>query len=102
MRSNRAFGALLLAAGLGVACVGVSPHGVTYVRVRPPRAVVEIRAESPGRGHVWIPGYHRWDGGAHVWVPGHWERVPAGRRHWVPGRWRSHRGQWYWVEGHWR
>lgn len=102
MKSHSFLGALLLAAGFSVACVAVPPPGVAYVRVGPPRAVVEIRRVAPGPGYVWIEGYHRWDGDTYVWVPGTWERVPAGRRRWVRGRWHSTHGQWYWVEGHWR
>ncbi len=101
MKTIASLSALLLAAGFAAACVAVPPSGVAYVRVRPPHAVVELRAESPGPGWVWIEGYHRWDGGAYVWVPGRWERAPEGRRHWVRGRWRSYHGQWYWTDGHW-
>ncbi len=102
MKSSRALGAILLAAGLGAACVGVPPSGAVFVRVGPPRPVYEARTVAPGPGYVWISGYHRWDGASHVWVAGRWERAPEGRRRWVPGRWRSYQGQWYWVEGHWR
>ncbi len=44
-----------------------------YVRVGPPRAIVETRVVAPGPHHAWIAGYHRWDGAAYVWVPGRWE-----------------------------
>ncbi len=102
MTTSKPLGALLLVAGLTTACWGPPPRGVVFVRVRPPRDIVEMHVSSPGPGYVWISGFHRWDGGTYVWVPGRWERPAAGYRRWVPGRWRSHHGQWYWVEGHWR
>lgn len=102
MISKGSLVALVLAAGLSAACVGPPPRGVNYVRVRPPRAQVEIRTSAPGRGHVWIDGYQSWDGDRYRWVPGRWEMAPSGNRKWAKGRWRSHRGQWYWVDGRWR
>jgi len=52
------------------------------VRIAPPRAVIERRAPAPGRGYVWVSGYHRWDGNAYAWTPGRWsrlhDRMPAG------------------------
>ena len=73
-----------------------------YVRVGPPRAIVETRVVAPGPRHVWIAGYHRWDGAAYVWVPGAWQSPPRARAHWVEGRWRHERRGWYWVDGRWR
>ena len=74
-----------------------------YVRVGPPVAIVEVQPVAPTRLHVWVPGYHRWDGNAHVWVPGQWMVPPPRHTAWVPGHWvhHAHNG-WYWVEGHWR
>jgi hypothetical protein len=74
-----------------------------YVRIGPPAPVVETRIVAPSPRHVWIAGYHRWDGRAYVWVPGRWELPPSHRAAWVPGHWVHHRRNgWYWVEGHWR
>jgi hypothetical protein len=74
-----------------------------YVRVGPPAAIVETRPVAPGPRHIWIAGYHRWDGQNYVWVPGHWDLPPAHYRTWVPGHWVHHQHNgWYWVEGHWR
>jgi hypothetical protein len=74
-----------------------------YVRVGPPVAIVETRPVAPGARHVWIAGYHRWDGAAYVWVPGRWELPPAHRRAWVAGHWAQHRQNgWYWVDGRWK
>ena len=41
---------------------------VVYVKVAPPAPIVEVRTVAPSAGHVWIAGYHRWDGAAYVWV----------------------------------
>ena len=73
-----------------------------YVPVPPPPVIVETAPAPPSPRHVWIGGYHRWDGHTYVWVPGRYE-VP--RRHyrvWVPGRWAQHRRGYYWVDGRWR
>ena len=72
------------------------------VRIAPPHDVVERRVAAPSRGHVWIAGYHRWDGNAYVWVPGRWELPPRPHAHWVRHRWVHRRGSYVFVEGHWR
>lgn len=72
------------------------------VRVAPPHAIVERRGVAPGRGYVWIPGYHRWDGAAYVWTAGRWDRPPHPGARWVAHRWvRNHDG-YVLQEGHWR
>ena len=74
-----------------------------YIRVGPPTAIVETRTVAPSPRHVWIAGYHRWDGQAYVWVPGRWDLPPAGHRAWAVGHWTHHRRNgWYWIDGHWR
>ena len=74
-----------------------------YVRVGPPAPVAEVRVVAPSPQHVWVAGYHRWDGGAYVWVPGRWELPPAHRHAWVAGHWAHHASHgYYWVDGHWR
>jgi WXXGXW repeat (2 copies) len=74
-----------------------------YVQIGPPAAIVETRVVAPTPHHVWIEGYHRWDGRAYTWVPGRWELPPARHTAWVAGHWthHSHNG-WYWTEGHWK
>ena len=72
------------------------------VRVAPPRAIVERRGPPPGRGYIWTPGYHRWDGHRHVWVPGAWVLPPRARAHWVPAHWVRRHHEYVFVEGHWR
>ena len=74
-----------------------------YVRVGPPAPIAEIRVVAPSPRHVWIAGYHRWDGGAYVWTPGRWELPPAHHTGWVAGHWVHHGSNgWYWNEGRWR
>jgi hypothetical protein len=88
-----AFG-LLLSAGTMLAEV--------VVRVVPPAPIVEVRPDRPAPGHVWITGYHRWDGNAYVWTPGRWEAPPRPHARWVAHRWVRRHGGWVMVEGHWR
>jgi hypothetical protein len=89
----------VLVATLGLA----SAYGEeVVVKVRPPKEVIETRVAAPGPGHVWIGGYHRWDGNAYVWVPGRWERPPREHAVWVRHRWVHRHGGWVLVEGHWR
>ncbi len=96
-------GNALIATTLVLSTACAASAGRLYVRVPPPRPVVEAAIVSPGSGYVWVPGYHRWDGGAYVWVPGVWSRPPRPRAVWVPGRWAQERRRgWYFVEGHWR
>jgi WXXGXW repeat (2 copies) len=74
-----------------------------YVRVNPPRAIVETRGVRPSRQHVWIAGFHRWDGRAYAWVPGRWDLPPAGNRRYSNGHWaRDRHNGYYWVDGRWR
>lgn len=74
-----------------------------YVKIAPPAPIVEVRAVAPSPGHVWIGGFHRWDGAAYVWVPGRYELPPRRGQHWVAGHWAHHKvhGH-YWVEGRWK
>jgi hypothetical protein len=76
--------------------------GRVYVRVGPPRTIVEVRPTRPSAAHVWIGGYHRWNGTAYVWVPGRWEIGPRPAAVWVSGHWAKSPEGWYWVEGYWR
>ena len=73
-----------------------------YVTAPPPPPQVEVVGVAPSPKHIWVAGYHRWDGRAYVWVPGHWVVRPRGRAAWVPGHWVQHKRGWYWVAGHWR
>ena len=72
------------------------------VRVAPPRIVVEHRGAPPSRTHVWISGYHRWDGNAYAWSPGRREAPPRPHARWEAHRWVRRNGGWVLVEGRWR
>jgi hypothetical protein len=72
------------------------------IRVAPPHAIVERRGPAPSRNHVWVSGYHRWDGNAYAWTPGRWEQPSQPRRRWVAHRYVHQKGGWVLVEGHWR
>jgi len=94
---------LLLTAVMGIGLgIGSASAEEVVVRVGPPRAVVEHRVVRPSRRHVWIAGYHRWDGNAYVWVPGRWELPPREHAVWVAPRWRHRHDGWVFVEGRWR
>ena len=71
------------------------------VRIAPPRCS-RAAGRPPSRNHVWIAGYHDWDGNAYVWTQGRWEQPPRPHAHWVAHHWVHHRGGWVLVEGHWR
>jgi hypothetical protein len=91
---------------IGVVFAGLLTVGAfgeeVIIRVAPPRAVVETRVVAPSHGHVWIAGYHRWDGHAYVWVPGRWELPPRPHARWVAHKWVHRHGGYVLVEGHWR
>lgn len=102
---KRLLGALIFTGVLATAFAPSVAHAAArvYVRVGPPAAIVEVRTAAPSPRHVWIAGYHRWDGNAYVWAPGRWELPPPKRSAWVAGHWTRHPDHgWYWVEGHWR
>lgn len=111
---SRKSSALLLSAGLALACaglvatpaaqaapqvsvgvgvgIGVAPPPPRFERVPPPRA-----------GFVWAPGYWVWSPRMHrhVWVDGRWMRVRPGYRY-MPARWRQGpRGHWHFDAGYW-
>jgi hypothetical protein len=94
--------AWVLAGSLMSSNLSAGVHVRVYVPAPPPPPVVEVVGVAPGPRHVWIAGYHRWDGRAYVWVPGRWVVRPRARTVWVAGHWAQHRRGWYWVRGHWR
>jgi hypothetical protein len=94
---------ILLTACFGIiAGIGSAEAAEVFVRERPPAVVVERRGVAPSRRHVWIGGYHRWDGRAYVWEHGRWELPPRPHAVWVAPRWQHRHGGWVFVEGHWR
>ena len=97
-----AVGIVLLVGSIGAAPAAAAARSRVYVRVGPPAPIVETRIVAPGPRHLWVPGYHRWNGGAYVWVPGRWELPPRAGAAWVPAHWVHGRRGWYLVEGRWR
>jgi hypothetical protein len=92
---------LMSVLGLGLG-IGASQAADIVVKVAPPRAVVEHRTARPGPSHVWISGYHRWDGHAYVWEPGRWEIPPREHAVWVAPRWEHRQDGYVFVEGRWK
>ena len=92
----------VLSALLGLALTAGVALSQEVVRMPPPHALVEHRAARPSGRHVWIAGYHRWDGRAYVWVPGRWELPPRAHAVWVAPRWQHRHGGYIFVEGYWR
>jgi len=89
---------IIMAGGLALSANAAE----VIVKVRPPHAIVETRGAAPSRDHVWIAGYHNWDGNAYVWSPGRWELPPHPHQRWVAHSWVHRNGGYVLVEGHWR
>jgi hypothetical protein len=84
-------------------CAAPAEAARVYVSIAPPPLVVETIPVAPSPNHVWIAGYHRWDGHAYLWVKGHYVIAPRAHAVWVPGHWSHHHSHgWYWVEGRWK
>jgi WXXGXW repeat (2 copies) len=93
----------ILSGLLGAALfIGAANAADVVVHVRPPAVRVEHRPARPSRTHVWVGGYHRWDGNAYVWESGRWEAPPRERAVWVAPRWEHRNGGYVFVEGRWR
>ena len=104
---NRLSGSRLLVAAAALCASLAAPPvleaATVYVKVAPPAPIVEVRAVAPSHAHVWIGGYHRWNGTAYVWVPGRYALPPHPGQVWVPGHWSHHKVHGYhWIDGHWR
>jgi len=97
MLAKRLLG-LLFAGALTVGSVAAAD---IIVKEHPPKAVVETRGHAPGKGYVWVPGYHRWDGSHYVWQKGRWDQPPRAHSHWVPAKWVHRHDGYLFVEGHW-
>jgi len=93
----------ILSGLLGAAlCVGTVSAADIVVHVKPPSLKIEHRPARPTPNHVWVSGYHRWDGNAYVWEPGKWEVPPREHAVWIAPRW-EHRGDGYvFVQGYWK
>jgi WXXGXW repeat (2 copies) len=93
----------LLTALFGIAMgIGSAQAEDVVIKTRPPRAVVETRPARPSPAHVWIAGYHRWDGNAYAWTPGRWEAPPRPHAVWVAPRYVHKNGGYVFVEGRWK
>lgn len=93
---------ILMSSAFGLLLTAGAVRAEVIVNVRPPAAIVETRPARPGPHHVWIAGYHRWDGQAYVWTPGRWEAPPRPGARWVAHRWVRRGNGWVFVEGRWR
>ena len=91
--------AVLFALALGVGTVQAAE---IVVKVAPPKVLVEKRGPAPSRDHVWISGYHRWDGDHYVWEKGRWEVPPRPHAKWIAPRWIHRRDGYVFSEGRWR
>jgi hypothetical protein len=97
----------LVFATLGIALTLSVPREAraeVFVRIGPPRPVVERVVPAPGPRFVWVGGYYRWSGRAYVWVPGRWVVPPHARAVWVAPAWAfvPARGGYVFIAGHWR
>ena len=94
----------LLITAIGGCLIGLISASAAdvVIKLRPPVAVRERRTERPTPRHVWINGYHRWDGNAYVWEHGRWELPPREHAVWVAPRYVHRDGGYVFVEGHWR
>lgn len=85
-----------------VAAPAASAHVVVGVSVGfppPPLRVEPVVVARPG--HVWIPGYWRWNGvDRHLWVAGYWTYARPGYRY-VPARWVNSGPAWRFHAGYW-
>jgi len=92
-----------LTALFGVALGIVSSQATEIVvKTAPPKLIVEKRGVPPSERHVWIAGYHRWDGNAYVWESGRREVPPREHAVWVAPRWEHRHDGYVFVEGRWR
>ena len=75
----------LIAALFGMSLLVGSASAQIVVRIGPPPPPRhEFVPVAPGRGYVWVPGFHQYDGRAYVWVPGHYVMPPHPHARWVP------------------
>ena len=93
----------LVTALLGIAVgVGSAQAADLVIKLRPPVSIKEHRTAAPSREHVWVGGYHRWDGNTYAWQPGGWEKRPRPHAVWVAPRYTHRRDGYVFVAGHWR
>ena len=67
----------------------------------PPPPVRTETIPSPRTGHIWSPGYWKWENSEHVWVEGHWIEIRPNAK-WIPDRWEQEDStHWHFLPGHW-
>ena len=94
---------LLVNTLIGIALgIGSAQAAEIVIKLRPPISIHEHRAYRPSPRHVWISGYHRWDGRAYVWEAGRWDVPPREHAVWVAPRYQHRRDGYVFVEGRWR
>jgi WXXGXW repeat (2 copies) len=94
---------LLLTALCGIAVgVGVASAAEVVIKLKPPISIHETRGPAPSPKHVWIAGYHRWDGNAYVWEKGRWDVPPREHAVWVAPKYTHRHDGYVYTEGHWR
>lgn len=93
-----------MAVAIGCATVIAPPAsahafiGVSVGFPPPPPRVEAVVVARPG--HVWIPGYWRWNGASHVWAGGYWTYGRPGYRY-MPARWVRTGPAWRFHAGYW-
>lgn len=93
----------LLMASLFAFAVGIgTAQAQVVIKVRPPAVRVEHRGARPSKEHVWVGGYHKWDGKAYAWEGGKWEKPPQAHAVWVAPKYTHEKDGYRFSEGHWR
>ena len=92
--------ALCLALGFGAAPVTALAETRIVLRVAPPAMQVE-EVPQARRGHVWAPGYWRWQNRQHVWSKGHWVRERRGQR-FEGARWEQRGERYQFAPARWQ
>jgi len=93
---------IVLTALFGFALGIVPVHAAVVIKLRPPVSIHEQRTARPSREHVWVGGYHRWDGNAYSWQAGEWQKPPRAHAVWVAPRYNHTRDGYVFVDGRWR
>jgi hypothetical protein len=93
---------LVLTALVGFALGIVPAQAEVVIKLRPPVSIREHRTVRPSREHVWVSGYHTWDGNAYVWQAGRWEKPPRAHAVWVAPRYTHRHDGYVYTEGRWR
>src|ERR1039458_9444436 len=68
----------------------------------PPISIHERRTVRPSPRHVWVGGYHRYEGNAYVRTPGRWDVPPRAHAVWVAPRYERRHDGYVFIEGRWR